>query len=83
MPIVLWAPSIRPEPLFDLVLHGSMGLLLGVGGVLPVGMYQLVLNWWVQSGVGECKGSRPALPVHHRTVALHRSCPAAMHMPTT
>ena len=83
MPIVLWAPSIRPEPLFDLVLQGSMGVPLGVGGVLPVGMYQLVPNWWVQSGAGECKGLRPALPVHHTTVVLHRSFPAAMHMPST
>ena len=55
MPIVLWAPAIRPVPQFDLVLQGSMGVPLGVGGVLPVGMYQLVPNWWVQSGVGECK----------------------------
>ena len=54
-----------------------MGVPLGVGGVLPVGMYRLVPNWWVQSGAGECKGSRPALPVHHTTVVLHRSYPAA------
>ena len=59
-----------------------MGVPLGVGGVLPVGMYQLVHNWWVQSDAGECKGSRPALPVHHKTVVLHRSYPAAVHMPS-
>ena len=83
MPIVLWAPTIKPVPLFDLVLQGSMGVPLGVGGVLPVGMYRLLPNWWVQSGVRECKGSCPALPVLHTTVVLHRSYPAAMHMPTT
>ena len=83
MSIVLWAPSIRPEPPIDLVLQGSMGVPLGVGGVLPVGMYRLVPNWWVQSGAGECKGLRPTLPVHHTTVVLHRSYPAVMHMPTT
>ena len=83
MPTVLWAPAIRPVPLFDLVLQGSMGVPLGVGGVLPVGMYRLVPNWWVQSCAGECKGLRPALPVHHTTVVLHRSYPAAMHMPST
>ena len=44
-----------------------------------MGMYRLVPNWWVQSGAGECKGSRPTLPVHHKTVVLHRSYPAAMH----
>ena len=79
MPTVLWAPAIRPVPLFDLVLQGTMGVPLGLGGVLPVGMYRLVPNWWVQSGAGECKGSRPTLPVHHTTVVLHRSYPAAMH----
>ena len=83
MPNVVWASSIKPVPLFDLELQGSMGVPLGVGGVLPVGMYQLVLNWWVQSGAGECKGSRPALPIHHTTVVLHRSYLAAMHMPST
>ena len=82
MPILLWAPSTKPEPLFNLVLQGSMGVPLGVGGVLPVGMYRLVPNWWVQPGAGECKGSRPALPVHHTTVVLHHSYPAAVHMPT-
>ena len=83
MPAVLCAPAIRPVPLFDLVLQGSMGDPLGVGGVLPVGMYRLVPNWWVQSGVGECKGSCPALPVHHTTVVLHRSYPTVVHMPST
>ena len=74
MPTVLWAPNIS---VFDLILQGSEGVPLGVGGVLPVGMYRLVPNWWVQSGAGECKGSRPALPVHHTTVVLHRSYHAA------
>ena len=83
MPIVLWAPSIKPVPPFDLVLQSSMGVSLGVGGVLPVDMYQLVPNWWVQSGVGECKGSCLALPVHHTTVVLHRSYPVVVHMPST
>ena len=83
MSTVLWDPAIRPVPPFDLVLQGSMGVPLGVGGVLPMGMYRLVPNWWVQSGAGECKGLRPALLVHHTTAVLHRSCPTAMHMPTT
>ena len=30
-----------------------------------------------------CKGLRPALPVHHTTVVLHHSYPAAVHMPST
>ena len=77
---VLWAPS-RPVPPLHLVLQGSMGVPLGAGGVLLLGMYRLEPNWWVQSGAGECKGSRPALPVHHTTVVLHRSYPAAVHMP--
>ena len=80
MPTASWAPAIKPVPLFDLVLQGSVGVPLGVGGVLPVGMYRLVPNWWVQSGAGECKGSRTALPVHHTTVVLHRSYPAAVHI---
>ena len=83
MPTVLWAPAIKPVPPFDLVLQGSVGVPLELGGVLPVGMYRLVPKWWVQSGAGECKGLRPALPVHHTTVVLHRSYPAAVHMPST
>ena len=79
---VLWAPSIRPEPPFDLVLQGSVAVPLGVGGILLLGMYRLEPNWWVQSGAGECKGSRPTLPIHRTTVVLHRSYPAAMHMPS-
>ena len=81
--IVLWAPSTRIEPPVEFVLQGSMGVPLGVGGVLPVGMYRLVPNWWVQSGAGECKGSRPALPIHHTTVVLRCSYPAAVHRPST
>ena len=50
---------------------------------LVVGMYRLEPNWWVQSGAGECKGSRPALPIHHTTVVLHCSYPAAVHRPST
>ena len=69
-------------PRFDLVLQGSMGVPLGAGGMLLLGMYRLEPNWWVQSGVGECKGSHPALTVHHTTVVLHRSYPAAVHMPS-
>ena len=46
-----------------------------------MGMYQLVLNWWVQYGAGECKGSCPALPVHHKTVVLHYSYPNAVYTP--
>ena len=79
---VLWDPSTKPVPPFDLELQGSMGVSLGASGVLPVGMYRLVPNWWVQSGAGECKGSRLALPVYYTTVVLHRSYPAAMHMPS-
>ena len=48
-----------------------------------VGMYRLEPNWWVQSGAGECKGSRPALPFHHTTVVLRCSYPAAVHRPST
>ena len=42
----------------------------------------------VFAGLGElvqdshCKGSHPALPVHHTTVVLHRSYPATVHMLT-
>ena len=39
-----------------------MRVPLGAGGVLLLGMYRLEPNWWVQSGAGECKGSRPTLP---------------------
>ena len=60
-----------------------MGVPLGVGGVLLWGMYRLEPNWWVQSGAGECKGSRPALPFHHTTVVLRCSYPAAVHRPST
>ena len=60
-----------------------MGVSLGVGGVLLLGMHQLEPNKWDESGVGECKGSLPALPTHHTTVVLHRSYPAAVHMPST
>ena len=77
--IVLWAPSTRIEPPVEFVLQGSMGVPLGVGGVLLWACIRLVPNWWVQSGAWECKGSRPTLPVHHTTVVLHRSYPAAMH----
>ena len=47
-----------------------------------VGMYRLQPNWWVQSGAGECKGLRPALPIHHTTVVLRCSYPAAVHRPS-
>ena len=78
---MLWA-LYRPVPPLDLVLQGSKGVPLEAGGVLLLGMYRLEPNWWVQSGVRECKGSRPALPVHYTTVVLHRSCPAVVHMPS-
>ena len=78
---VLWAPS-RPVPPLDLVLQGSMGVPLGAGGVLLSGKYQLEPNWWVQSGVGECKGLCPALLIHHTKVVLHRSYPDKVHMPS-
>ena len=42
-----------------------------------VGMYRLDPNWWDQSGAGECKGSRPALPLARTTVEVHRSYTAA------
>ena len=32
---------------------------------------------------GCCKGSRPALPIHHTTVVLRCSYPAAVHRPST
>ena len=52
-----------------------MGVPLGAGGVLLLGMYRLEPNWWVQSGAGECKGSRPALPIHHNSgTALKLPC---------
>ena len=35
-----------------------------------------------EPGTRERKGSHPILPVHHTTMVLHRSCSAAMHMPT-
>ena len=78
---VLWAPSIKLVPPFDLTLQGSMGVPLGVGGVLLLGMYRLKPNWWAQSSA-ECKGLRPALPIHHTTVVLHRSYHVAVHMPS-
>ena len=81
--IILWAQAIKPVFQFDLVLQGSMGVPLRIGGVLPVVMYRLVPNWWVQSGAGGCKGSRPALPVHHTTVVLHCSYPAVVNMSST
>ena len=76
---VLWDPS-RPVPPVDLVLQGSMRVPLGAVGVLLLGMNRLEPNWWVHSGAGECKGSRPALPVHYTTVVLHRRYPAVVHM---
>ena len=82
MPTVLWAPATKPVPPFDLELQGSMGVPLGAGGVFLLGMYRLEPNRWVQSGAGECKGSRPALPIHHTTVVLHRSYPAVVYMPS-
>ena len=66
----------------DLVLQGSMGVSLGAGGVLLLGMYRLEPNCWVQSGAEECKGLRPALPLHHTTMVLHHSYPDAVHMPS-
>ena len=78
---VPWAPS-RLVPPLALVLQGSMGVPLGAGGVLLLGMYRLEPNWWVQSGAGECKGLRSALPVHHTTVVLRCSYPAVVHMPS-
>ena len=78
---VLWTPS-RPVLPLDLVLQGGMRVPLEAGGVLLLGMYRLEPNWRVQSGVGECNGSCPALPIHHTTVVLHRSYPAVVHMPS-
>ena len=60
-----------------------MGVPLGAGGVLLLGMCRLEPNWWVQSGAGECKGSRPALPIHHTTVVLHCSYHAVVYRPST
>ena len=65
------------------MLQGSIGVPLGAGGILLVSMYRLEPSWWVQSGAGEFKGPRPALPVRHTTVVLHRIYPAAVHMPST
>ena len=79
---VLWAPSIKLVPPLDLTLQGSMGVPLGVGGILLSGMYRLEPNWRVQSGVGKCKGLRPALPIYYTTVLLHLSYSAAVHMPS-
>ena len=64
------------------MLQGSIGVPLGVGGVLRLGMYLLESNWWVPPGAGEYKGSHPAWPVCHTTVVLHRSYTAAVHMPS-
>ena len=75
-------PIHQPVPPLELVLQGSMGVPLEAGGVLLLGTYRLESNWWVQSGAGECKGLRSALPVRHVAVVLHRSYPAAVHMPS-
>ena len=75
------SPQTSVPPL-DLVLQGSMGVPLGAGGVLLLGMYQLEPNWWAQSVVEECKGSRPAQPDYHTTVVLHCSYPTVVDMPS-
>ena len=79
---VLWSPIHQTSTSTDLILQGSMGVPLGAGGVLLLGMYQLEPSWWVQSGVGECKGTLPALPIHHITVVLHGTYHAAVNMPS-
>ena len=59
-----------------------MGVPLRSSGLLLLGMYRLEPNWWVQSGAGECQGSRPALPVRYTTVVPHHSYPDVVHMPS-
>ena len=50
-----------------------MGVPLGDGGVLSVGMYWLVPNWWVQSGAG----SVSARTLHYQSTTQQWYCIAA------
>ena len=58
----------------------AMGVHPEAGHVDPhsvLGMCRLEPNWWVQSGAGECKGSRPCSacsPYNSRAAMQLRSC---------
>ena len=58
----------------------AMGVHPEAGHVDPhsvLGMCRLEPNWWVQSGAGECKGSRPCTacsPYNSRAAMQLRSC---------
>ena len=70
MPIVLWAPSTKPEPPFDLILQGSMGVPLGVGGVL----LWACIDWCPTGGSSLVRGSVRARALHCHSTTQQWYC---------
>ena len=73
MPTVLWAPSTRFEPPFEFVLQGSMGVPLGVGGVL----LWACIDWCPTGGSSLVQGSVRARALRCQSTTQQWYCIAA------
>ena len=71
--IVLWAPSTRTGPPIEFVLQGSMGVPLGVGGVLS----WACIDWCPTGGSSLVRGSVRARALHCQSTTQQWYCIAA------
>ena len=71
--IVLWAPSTRIGPPIEFVLQGSMGVPLGVGGVL----LWACIDWCPTGGSSLVRGSVRARALHCQSTTQQWYCIAA------